>query len=140
MEKNEYRVLIKHCFLMGKNSSQTKSWLDKCYADSAKSVQMVEKWLREFKTGRTSTTDAEHSERPKEVTTEEIINKVHDIVLEDRREKVRGIEEACDISHGTVISILHEKVISKMGDAFAYNRSKTKMCTYFKGVIGHVKS
>ena len=40
----------------------------------------------------------------------EIIDKVHDIVLIDRRVKVRELVEATDISHSIVISILHEQL------------------------------
>ncbi|KYM94005.1 hypothetical protein ALC62_15376, partial [Cyphomyrmex costatus] len=48
------------------------------------------------------------SGRPIEAATPEIIDKVHDIVLTDRRVKVRELVEATGISHGTVISILQE--------------------------------
>jgi len=50
------------------------------------------------------------SRRPIEAATPEIIEKVHDIVLTDRRVKVRELVEATGISHGTVISILHEQL------------------------------
>jgi len=40
----------------------------------------------------------------------EIIDKVHDIVLTDRQMKVREFVETTGISHGTVISILHEQL------------------------------
>ena len=70
----------------------------------------VHNWVNEFKCGRTSTYDALRSRRPIEVATPEIIDKVHDIVLTDRRVKVREIVETTGISHGTVISILHEQL------------------------------
>ncbi|KAG5329042.1 SETMR methyltransferase, partial [Acromyrmex charruanus] len=41
------------------------------------------------------------------------IDKVHDIVLTDRRVKVREFVEATGISRGTVISILHEQLDMK---------------------------
>ena len=41
------------------------------------------------------------------------MEKVHDMILNDRRVKVREIVEAIGISHGTVITILHEKVSMK---------------------------
>ena len=63
-KKIEFRVLIKHCFLMGKNDLQTKQWLDKCYKKSSPSRKMVEKWIGEFKRGRMSTNDAEGLGRP----------------------------------------------------------------------------
>lgn len=108
MEKSEFRVLIKHCFLMGKNTVQTKQWLDKCYPDSAPSRQMVEKWFGDFKRGRTSTDDAERSGRPNSAVTEENIQKVHKIVLSDRKLKLKEIAEAIKISEGSVFTILHE--------------------------------
>jgi len=43
----------------------------------------------------------------------EIIDKAHDIVLTDRRIKVREFIEVTGISHGTVISILHEQLDMK---------------------------
>ena len=45
-----------------------------------------------------------------EVTTTEMIDKIHDMVLSDRRIKVREIIKATGISQGTVFSILHEKL------------------------------
>ena len=55
-----------------------------------------------------STYDAPRSGHSIETATSEIIDKVYDIVLTDRRVKVRELFEARGISHGTVISILHE--------------------------------
>ena len=113
MEKSEFRVLIKHCFLMGKNTVQAKQWLDKCYGESSPSRQMVEKWMGEFKRGRTSTSDAERSGRPKEVTTEEMVNKVHDIVIDDPKIKLREIVEMTNISYERVQNILHQHLDMK---------------------------
>jgi len=47
---------------------------------------------------------------PIEAATPEIIDKVHDIVFTDRRVKVHELVEATGISHGLVISILHEQL------------------------------
>ena len=43
-----------------------------------------------------------------EVTSQEMIDKIHDIVLNDRRLKVREISETVNISVGRVWHILHE--------------------------------
>ena len=64
MEKSEFPVLIKHCFLMGKNTVQGKQWLDKCYLDSALSETTVKRWYADFKRSRTDTNDAEYSGCP----------------------------------------------------------------------------
>ena len=49
-------------------------------------------------------------ECPVEVATPEMIDKIHDMVLDDRRIKVREIVEATGISQSTVFLILHEKL------------------------------
>ena len=59
MEKSEFQVLIKHCFLMGKNTVQAKQWLDKYYSDSAPLKITVKRWYSDFKCTRTDTNDAE---------------------------------------------------------------------------------
>jgi predicted XRE-type DNA-binding protein len=69
---------------------------------------MIHKWFTDFGCGRTSTTDAEHSGRPHEVTTPEIVDKIHDTVLQDRRMKKREIAEIVGISGERVRNILHE--------------------------------
>ena len=68
---------------------------------------MVEKKICEFKRSRTSRNDAERSERPKNVTTPEIIEKIQEIVLDDPTVKVRQLAEATDISIGSVVKIFH---------------------------------
>ena len=55
-----------------------------------------------------STRDAERPGRPKEETTQDMIDKVYDIVLADRRLKLREISEALNISVGRTWNILHE--------------------------------
>ncbi|GBO13824.1 hypothetical protein AVEN_246323-1 [Araneus ventricosus] len=44
------------------------------------------------------------------MTSSEMIDKIHDMALSDRRIKVREIAEATGIFQGTVFSIFHEKV------------------------------
>lgn len=113
MEKSEFRVLFKHCFLMGKNTVQAKAWLDKCYPDSAPPKSTIEYWFAEFRRGRTSTDDAERSGRPKEAVIPGIIQQVRRLLLNDRKVKVREIAETIGISKGSVGKILHEHLHMK---------------------------
>ena len=78
MDKNEFRVLIKHCYLMGKNTVQAQQWLEKCYPDCALSKTAICRWYADFKRGRTDTNDAERSGRPNEAVTPENIKQVDD--------------------------------------------------------------
>ena len=104
MGKSEFRVFIKHYFLRGKSIKETEEKIPKYYKESAPSHGMVHNWLSEFRCGR----DAERPGRPKEVTSLEMIDKIHNIVLNDRRLKVREISETVNISVGRVWYILHE--------------------------------
>ena len=122
MEKNEFRAVIKHLRIKDLTPKEIKAELDNVHNTSAPAFATIYNWMNEFKCGRTSTCNASHSGRPIETAMPEIIDKVHDIVLTDRGVKVRELAEATDISHGTVISILHDWVWKSywQGTAFAH--------------------
>ncbi|XP_014478528.1 PREDICTED: putative uncharacterized protein FLJ37770 [Dinoponera quadriceps] len=67
-------------------------------------------WAAEFKRGRTSLEDDSREGRPKTATTLETIEKVHYIVLDDRRVKVCEIAEAVGISEEMMRNILQEEL------------------------------
>ena len=54
---------------------------------------MVQKWFTEFRCGRTSTETIPSSGRPNEITIPEMINKIHDIVLNYPKVKVLEVAE-----------------------------------------------
>ena len=113
MDKNEFRVLIKHCYLMGKNTVPVQQWLEKCYADCAPSKTTICRWYADFKRGRTDTNDAERLGRPNEAVTPENIKRVLKIVMDDRKLKVREIAKMVNISTGSASTILNEKLVMK---------------------------
>jgi len=53
------------------------------YGDAASSFTIVKTWVAEFKYGRTSIFNEERSGRPKIATTDEMIDYVHQIVMDD---------------------------------------------------------
>ena len=107
MKKSEFRVLIKHYFLCRKSVSETKVKLDKYYSDFAQSYGIVQKWFIEFYYGRTSTETIPSPSRPNEIVTSKITNKIHDIILNDLKVKVREKAEIVTISNERVVNILH---------------------------------
>lgn len=68
--------------MKGKTHQETKEKLDKHYGDSAPSIRTVYKWFQNFRSGHMGTSDAERSGRPVEVTTPEIIDKIHAMVMD----------------------------------------------------------
>jgi hypothetical protein len=97
MDKREFRALNKHYFMKDKSPQETKEKLDKHYGKSAPSIRTVYKWFQNFRSGRMSTSDAERSGFPVETTTPKIVDKIHDMVMDDRRVKVREIASAVGI-------------------------------------------
>jgi len=59
-----------------------------------------------FKAGRTSNVDDERSGRPVSSSTTEMIERVHQIILEDRRHTIDEVSMLAGISHGTCHKIL----------------------------------
>ena len=102
--------MIKHLYFKGLTRKEIKDKLDEVHGISAPDFATVHNWVNEFKRSRTSEKDEHRSGRPVEVTTPEMIDKIHDMVLSDRRIKVHEIIEATSISQGTVFSTLHKKL------------------------------
>jgi len=65
-------------------------------------------WVAQFKHGDFSTCDAAHPGQPKTVTTPEITDQIHELILEDCRISAKSIAEQLGISHERVGSIIHE--------------------------------
>ena len=64
--------------------------------------------MAQFKRGDFSTCDVPCPGRPKTVTTPEIIDQIHELILEDRRISAKSIAEQLGISCERVGSISHE--------------------------------
>lgn len=106
MDKKEFRVLIKHCFLAKKILLKPK--FDKHYSDLVPGKSTVEKWFVKFKRGEMSTEDDARSGRPKEAVTNEKIKKGHKIILDNRKVKLIEIAETLKILKERVGHIVNE--------------------------------
>ena len=93
---------------MGKSRSGIKERLDAVYGDSSPSMATVKNWFKEFKRGGTSVFDEPRPGAPKSAITKGNVKKIHDLVLADRRLKMREIAEIVGISKECVDHILHE--------------------------------
>ena len=65
-------------------------------------------WVAQFKCGDFFTCDAPRPGRPKTVTNMEIIDQIHEVILEDRRISAKSIAEQLGISRELVGSVIHE--------------------------------
>ena len=113
MEKLEIRGVIKYLHKKGLSGQEIHNDMVNVLGESAPSYATVKNWIAEFKRGRTSIQDEPRSGRPKTATTPEIIAKVHDMVLDDRRVKVREIGNVIGISNDRVHFILQQELHMK---------------------------
>ncbi|PNF20484.1 hypothetical protein B7P43_G06264 [Cryptotermes secundus] len=91
----EQRAAVKFCFLLGKSGTETLEMLKTAYKDDAMGKTQVFEWFSRFKNGEMSIDDKPRSGRPSTARTHENVEKVREIINEDRR---RTIEEIVELS------------------------------------------
>ena len=106
MDKIEYRAVIKFFVKEGLTPNKSHSKFIKVYGDYSPLFSTIKKW-------DTSLDDDACKRRPKSATTPEIIEQVHDMILDDQQMKVREIAETIGISKECVGYILHEEMDMK---------------------------
>jgi len=90
--------------LLGKAPKEIHAILKEALEEHAPPYATVKNWVAQFKRGDFSIC----SGRPKTVTTPEIIDQIHELILEDRRISAKSVAEQLDISRERVGSIIHE--------------------------------
>lgn len=108
MNKLEYRAVIKFLTKEGQTPSQIHSRMVNVYGEESPSLATVKNWAKEFKWGRESLEDDPRTGRPTETTSEEIIEHVECLVLDDGRLKKKEIAQMVGVSPTTVLRILHD--------------------------------
>ena len=108
--KVEYRAVIKYLYLKGKTGKEIQGELADVYGSSAPAYAQVKFWVGEFTRGRMSLEDGARSGRPLDATDEEMCKKFRDLVYSDRRIQVEEIAQPLGMSHGSVSTILHDRL------------------------------
>ena len=107
MWKLEYRAVIKYLTKKGKCAKDIYEELSATYPHAAPSDATVKRWTRLFQQGRESLEDEEHPGPSCTVVTDENIKKVEQLILQDRRIRIRQIAEELNISKDRVGEIIH---------------------------------
>ena len=89
MGKISHLYMIQYFHLKGFRPTNIKAELDSTLGESVLSFTTIKYWVAVFKRSRTSCQDEHRSGRPNEVTTTEMVCKIHKMVLDDCRLKVR---------------------------------------------------
>jgi len=94
----------------GKALKEIHAILTETLGERAPSYATVKNCVAQFKRGDISTCDAPRPGRPKTVTTPEVIDQIHELILEDRRISAKSIAEQLGISDERVGPIIHEEL------------------------------
>ena len=94
--------------LQGRALKEIHAILIETLGEHAQLYATVKNWVAQFKDGDFSICDAPRPGRPKTVTTPEIIEQIHELILEDRRISTKSIAEQLGSSRERVGSIIHE--------------------------------
>ena len=95
-------------FLQGKAPKEIHAILKETLGEHVPSYVIVKNWVAQFKRGDFSTYVAPRPGRPKTVTTPEIIDQIHELILEDRQISAKSVAEQLGISLERVRSIIYE--------------------------------
>ncbi|KAG5348132.1 SETMR methyltransferase, partial [Acromyrmex charruanus] len=106
--KLEQRTCIKFCCKNEIKCSDTLKILQKCYGDDTLSKTQVYQWYECFKSGREAVEDDARPGRPSTSKTDENVDEIRQLLIENRKLTIREIAETTNISFGSVQSILRE--------------------------------
>lgn len=104
----KHRAVIEFLVKEGNGPKQINERMVAAYGDSSPSYYTIKYWAKQFKWGRESIEDDPRSGRPVNATAPEVVAKVEEIVLLDRRSKASQLAKECGISESSVLKILHE--------------------------------
>ncbi|XP_076055186.1 protein GVQW3-like [Oratosquilla oratoria] len=107
MDKIGYWAVIQYLHIKGLTPKEIHEDMVATLRDNAPSYSMVKKWAADFKQGRDSLEDDPRQGRPATVTTKEVTDKIHDVLLTDRRLTERFIATLLCISQEHVHAIIH---------------------------------
>ena len=107
-QQHRTRAVIKFFSSARQGAKEIHAILKETIGEHAPSYATVKNWVAQFKRGDFSTCDAPCPGRHKTVTTPEIIDHIHELILEDRRISTKSIAEQLGNSRERVGSIIHK--------------------------------
>ena len=102
------QAVVKFFFLQGTAPKEIHAILRETWGEHAPLYATIKSWVAQFKCGDFSTCDAPRPGRPKTVTTPEIIDQIHKLILENHQISSKSIAEQLGISREPVGYIIHD--------------------------------
>ena len=102
----DQRICIKFCYKNGIQCSNVLEMLKVAFGDSAMSRARVFEWYNRFKNGREDVEDDKRPGRPSTSVTDDTVEKVKKMIMNDHRITIREVAEDVGISYGSVKQFL----------------------------------
>lgn len=110
LSRENLRVMIYYDFQVGWTQQQCLDRMISAFGNEAPSKATVYRWFTEFQRGRASLSDDFGGGRPKTAVTQENIDAVQELILEDRHVTYQEIQVTLGIGASAVHEILHEQL------------------------------
>jgi len=88
--------------MLNKSAAETNRMLKEAFGEQALSQARTFEWFKHFKDGREYVEDDKHSGRPSTCTTPEMIAKVREVILENRRQTIHDVCNRVGLSYSHV--------------------------------------
>ena len=110
MDKIWHCGVIRYLQKKGLTTKEIHADMVSTLGDDAPALSTVKKWAAEFKRGRESLEDDQRSGRPSTATTQENIDRIHQMVMNDRQLIISHLANVISISRERVENILHNEL------------------------------
>ena len=98
MDKIWHHVVIRYLQKKGLMAKEIHTDMVSTLGDDAPALSTMKKWAAEFKRGWESLEDDPRSERPSTATTQENVDRIHQMVMNDRRLTISHLANVFSIS------------------------------------------
>jgi len=98
----EQRLAINFCFKAEKSATETLQMVNAAYGDRALSHSNVFQWYGRFRDGRETTEDDFRTGRPTDFNNDNNVEKICQLLLQNRHLSLRMLAEEVNIGKGTV--------------------------------------
>ena len=137
-QNTEFRAVMKFLTKEGAKAKEIHWHMADVYGDSTLKYSTVAKWSAEFKRGWDSLKDDPRPGRPADVISQEMIDRVERLVLNNRRIKVAELASECGITNESVHTIIHEHLGMSKTSPGGYPETWT--CKIFSKGWSHLRT
>ncbi|CAH1999396.1 unnamed protein product [Acanthoscelides obtectus] len=110
LNRERFRAIIYYNFQRQLSQQECLAELLSVFGNEAPHQSTISRWYGEFKRGRVSLSDDSRLGAPKTAVTEENVDVVRKLIIEDRHVTYRDIEASLKISKTSIQTILHEEL------------------------------